>query len=82
RAVDDGEPLAEFTLATRVADRDVIAYRQRQPRLGADVEWYVLFERDAQLSVGCQHTAAGADTVRAACAAVLGSLRLRPPTAR
>jgi len=82
RAVDAGEPLAEFTLATRVADRDVIAYRQRQPRLGADVEWYVLFERDAQLSVGCQHTPAGTDTVRAACAAVLGSLRLSSPTAR
>jgi len=82
RAVDDGEPLAEFTLATRVADRNVIAYRQRQPRLGADVQWYVLFERDAQLSVGCQHTPAGADTVRAACAAVLGSLRLRTPAAR
>ncbi|HEY0573122.1 MAG TPA: type VII secretion-associated protein [Pseudonocardia sp.] len=82
RAVDDGEPLAEFTLATRVADRNVIAYRQRQPRLGTDVQWYVLFERDAQLSVGCQHTPAGADTVRAACVEVLGSLRLRSPTAR
>jgi type VII secretion-associated protein (TIGR03931 family) len=82
RAVDDGEPLTEFTLATRVADRNVIAYRQRQPQLGADVQWYVLFERDAQLSVGCQHTPAGADTVRAACVEVLGSLRLRSPTAR
>jgi type VII secretion-associated protein (TIGR03931 family) len=45
--------------------------------LGADVDWYVLFDRDAQLSVGCQHTEAGADAVRAACDQVLRSLRLR-----
>lgn len=77
QARDAGAELAEFTLSTRVAGRDVIAYRQRQPRLGAEVDWYVLFEGDAQLSVGCQHTPRGAETVRAACAEVVGSLRVR-----
>jgi type VII secretion-associated protein (TIGR03931 family) len=77
QARDAGADLAEFTLSTRVAGRDVIAYRQRQPRLGAEVEWYVLFEGDDQLSVGCQHTPRGAETVRAACAEVVGSLRVR-----
>ena len=48
------------------------AYRQRNPT-GSVVDWYVLFERDTQLSVGCQHTATGAAAVAAACAAVVGN---------
>ncbi|MDT7598481.1 MAG: hypothetical protein QOK26_558, partial [Pseudonocardiales bacterium] len=77
RSVAGGAVLDEFTLATRVADRDVIAYRQRQPGLGAEVDWYVIFERDAQLSVGCQHTPGGVEAVRTACVEVVGSLRMR-----
>jgi type VII secretion-associated protein (TIGR03931 family) len=76
--VDGGAELSDFTLATRVAGRNVIAYRQRRPGLGAQVDWYVLFDGDAQLSVGCQHTPSGVETVRSACAEVLGSLRSRP----
>jgi type VII secretion-associated protein (TIGR03931 family) len=78
RAVAEGAELTEFTLSTRFANRDVIAYRQRQPGLNAEVDWYVLFDRDAQLSVGCQRTSTGADAVRAACAEVVGTLRTRP----
>ena len=78
RAAAGGSELTEFTLSTRFAGRDVIAYRQRQPELNAEVDWYVLFDRDAQLSVGCQRTSAGADAVRAACAEVVGTLRARP----
>ena len=78
RAAAGGSALSEFTLSTRFAGRDVIAYHQRQPELNAEVDWYVLFDRDAQLSVGCQRTTAGADAVRAACAEVVGTLRARP----
>jgi len=78
RAATGGSVLTEFTLSTRFAGRDVIAYRQHQPELNAEVDWYVLFDRDAQLSVGCQRTSAGADAVRAACAEVVGTLRARP----
>ena len=77
RELAGGAELSDFTLATRFAGRDVIAYRQGQPRLGTQVDWYVLFDGDAQLSVGCQHTPSGADAVRSACAEVLGSLRAR-----
>jgi type VII secretion-associated protein (TIGR03931 family) len=77
RALASGSKLTELTGAVPVGDRRVITYRQHQPASGADVDWYVLFERDAQLSVGCQHTEAGADAVRAACDQVLRSLRLR-----
>ncbi|HEX4251154.1 MAG TPA: type VII secretion-associated protein, partial [Pseudonocardia sp.] len=78
RAVAAGSELTEFTLSTRFADRDVIAYRQRQPELNADVDWYVLFDRDSQLSVGCQRTPTGSGAVRAACAEVVGTLHARP----
>jgi type VII secretion-associated protein (TIGR03931 family) len=72
-----GAELDQFTLSTRIGDRDVIAYRQHQSLRNADVDWYVLFERDSELSVGCQHTEAGTEAVRAACAEVVASLRLR-----
>ena len=73
-----GDHLDGFTVSAHVGGREVIAYRQHQPRTGADVDWYVLFDGDSQLSVGCQHTYAAADAVRTACAEVLASLRLRP----
>ena len=60
--------------AAEVGGRPVTAYRQ-QERDGAIVEWYVVLDGDAQLSVGCRHTPAGTDAVRAACAVVVGSIR-------
>jgi type VII secretion-associated protein (TIGR03931 family) len=60
--------------AAEVGGRSVTTYRQRE-RDGAVVEWFVVLDGDAQLSVGCRHTPAGADVVRAACAAVVGSVR-------
>jgi type VII secretion-associated protein (TIGR03931 family) len=60
--------------AAQVGGRSVTTYRQRE-RDGAVVEWFVVLDGDAQLSVGCRHTPAGTDAVRAACAAVVGSVR-------
>jgi len=40
----------------------------------AEVDWYVVLDGEAQLSVGCRHTAAGAARVAAACATVVDSL--------
>jgi type VII secretion-associated protein (TIGR03931 family) len=60
--------------ATEIGGRSVTTYRQ-QERDGAVVEWYVVLDGDAQLSVGCRHTRAGTDAVRAACAVVVGSIR-------
>lgn len=78
RSRTGGSDLSGLALSVTVAGRDVIGYRQRQPVRGADVDWYVMFLRDAQISVGCQHTPRGIDAVRAACADVIGSLQLRP----
>lgn len=71
--------LTGLTMSTTYAGRTVIAYRQTMPVLRAEVNWYVLFDRDAQLSVGCQHTSSGAESVGAACAEVVASLARRTP---
>jgi type VII secretion-associated protein (TIGR03931 family) len=60
--------------AGHFAGRPVTAYRQAEPG-GTVVDWFVVLDRDAQLSVGCRHTAAGAEAVRAACAVVVASVR-------
>jgi type VII secretion-associated protein (TIGR03931 family) len=77
-AVASGAALEGFNPAASLAGRQVTTYRQRQPERDAVVDWYVMFDRGAQLSVGCQHTAAGAVAVGAGCEAVVGSLRLHP----
>jgi type VII secretion-associated protein (TIGR03931 family) len=77
RAVAAGSRLTDLAGSVPVGDRRAITYHQQQPAIGAEVDWYVLFERDAQLSVGCQHTPAGVAAVRSACEQVLGSVRLR-----
>jgi type VII secretion-associated protein (TIGR03931 family) len=71
-----GAALSGLAPSVRFAGRDVATYQQHQPGRGTDVDWYVVFSRGAQLSVGCQHTRAGAASVGSACATVLRTLRL------
>jgi type VII secretion-associated protein (TIGR03931 family) len=47
-----GGELTGLGAPTKVAGREFSTYRQRQPLLGTEVDWYVLFERDTQLSIG------------------------------
>lgn len=77
RSRAEGATLDGLVLSTSVAGRDVVGYHQHQPVRGAEVDWYVLFLRDAQISVGCQYTPTGLDVVREACARVVGSLQSR-----
>jgi type VII secretion-associated protein (TIGR03931 family) len=85
RAVAEGAPLAGFDDDARFAGRTVVTYRESGRGTGpvevdragpdrAEVDWYVVLDGDAQLSVGCRHTAAGAARVAAACATVVDSL--------
>jgi type VII secretion-associated protein (TIGR03931 family) len=79
RAAAGGAPLAGFDDAARFGGRRVVAYREVAADGGrgadaAEVDWYVVLDGDAQLSVGCRHTTAGAAAVRAACATVVASL--------
>jgi type VII secretion-associated protein (TIGR03931 family) len=73
-AVDSGAPLSGFDDDTRFAGRPVVSYRESGGGTAGDVDWYVVLDGDAQLSVGCRHTPAGAEAVGAACATVVGSL--------
>ena len=63
-------PLAGFT-ATPVRGsgrRDLPGDRRAARTRARIVDWYVVSRRRCELSVGCQHTAAGARPVAAACA--------------
>jgi len=75
RAAGDGAPLSGFDDDARFAGRAVVGYREAARPDAAQVDWYVVLDGEAQLSVGCRHTAAGAAAVAAACATVVGSLR-------
>jgi type VII secretion-associated protein (TIGR03931 family) len=69
-----GGRFSGYDPGAHVAGRPVTSYRQEEPG-GTVVDWFVVLDRDAQLSVGCRHTPAGAEAVRAACALVVGSVR-------
>ena len=75
RATADGAPLSGFDDDARFAGRAVVGYREAAGRDAAQVDWYVVLDGEAQLSVGCRRTTAGASAVAAACATVVGSLR-------
>lgn len=71
-AVAAGEPLTDFDPDAEFAGRAVVTYRQADDH---PVDWYVVFEGDSQLSVGCRATPARRAMVDAACATVVASLR-------
>jgi type VII secretion-associated protein (TIGR03931 family) len=73
-AVAEGSAFSGYDPGGHFAGRPVTAYGQEEPG-GTVVDWFVVLDRDAQLSVGCRHTAAGAAAVLAACAVVVASVR-------
>lgn len=73
-AVAGGSTLTDLRPDT-VAGRAVLRYRQRDADGRSEVDWFVIFERNAQLSVGCRHTPRGTVAVGAACPVVVGSVR-------
>lgn len=72
-AVANGSMLSDYDPSARMAGRDVTTYRQRDG--DTVVEWFVVLDGDAQLSVGCRSTPAGVAAVRAACVVVVASVR-------
>lgn len=72
-AVAAGSRLSGYDADARVAGRSGAAYRQADPD-GTVVDWFVLLDGDAQLSVGCRYTGANADAVRTACDRVVASV--------
>jgi type VII secretion-associated protein (TIGR03931 family) len=83
RAVGDLRSKYEQSTTLRLSDlkendtfagREVVSYRQRIDT--GTVEWFVLFERHAQVSIGCQHTDAGRDRVMGACDTVVRTMKV------
>jgi type VII secretion-associated protein (TIGR03931 family) len=72
-AVAGGSALSGYDPGAWFAGRPVTAYRQHEPDRTV-VDWFVVLDGDAQLSIGCRHTAAGVEAVRAACAIVVASV--------
>jgi type VII secretion-associated protein (TIGR03931 family) len=72
-AVAAGSTLSRYDPDARFAGRAVTSYRQDDAT--TVVDWFVVLDGTAQLSVGCRHTVAGADAVRSACAVVVASVR-------
>ncbi|RCW46737.1 type VII secretion-associated protein (TIGR03931 family) [Halopolyspora algeriensis] len=70
-----GRPFSGFEAHARFAGRDVVHYRQQ--RQATAVDWYVLHEGTARISVGCQYPPAKKKTVLSACAGIVRTLSLR-----
>jgi molecular chaperone DnaK len=73
-----GETFTGFDDHAEYAGRDVIHYQQALPNKDATVNWYVIFQRNTQVSVGCQHeNSGGRDAeVSAACEMIVRTLRI------
>jgi type VII secretion-associated protein (TIGR03931 family) len=71
-AVAAGSRLSGYDPDAEVAGRRGTTYLQEAD--GTVVEWFVVLDGDAQLSVGCRSTGANAGAVRAACDRVVGSV--------
>lgn len=70
--INAGERFSGFDESRNFAGREVVFYREELP--AADVEWYVIHEKQYRVSVGCQYGSSGADEVRKACEQVVRSL--------
>jgi type VII secretion-associated protein (TIGR03931 family) len=73
-AVGEGAPLSAFDAGARFAGRPVVSYREAGTATTGDVDWFVVLDGDAQLSVGCRYTPTRREAVVAACATVVGSM--------
>lgn len=61
-----------FKESHRFAGKDVVYYRRTAG--DATVDYYVVFQGNAQVTVGCQSSAGGRDRVRTACEQVVATL--------
>ncbi|NMO02395.1 type VII secretion-associated protein [Gordonia sp. TBRC 11910] len=69
------DAVSEFAASMRVGGREVIGYREA-PASGSPIAWYVLVERNLQVSIGCQAGAA-AQSMQTECVAAVTSAVIR-----
>ncbi|WP_436492356.1 type VII secretion-associated protein [Actinokineospora sp. HUAS TT18] len=71
---DGGDEFSGFEEKTTFGGREAIHYVERVDRRNAMVDWYVLFQGNAQVSVGCQYTQGGEQRVLTACESVVRTM--------
>jgi molecular chaperone DnaK len=67
--------LSDLTEQATFAGRRVVSYRQHLDQ--ATVDWFVLFEGHAQVSIGCWYTDPGHDRVLGACDQVVRTMTVK-----
>ncbi|HEY2723584.1 MAG TPA: type VII secretion-associated protein [Pseudonocardiaceae bacterium] len=67
---------SEFDTAAEFAGRAVVHYREH-PTDGSTVDWFVLFQGQVQVSVGCRHDPATRRQVGSACREVVRTVRIQ-----
>ncbi|MFI9385352.1 type VII secretion-associated protein [Kutzneria sp. NPDC052558] len=70
-----GSGYSGFSDSVRFGGKDVLYYNEQ--RDGASVDWYVVLQGKAQVSVGCQYPTGGKDAVLAACEQVVSTLAVQ-----
>ncbi|TDV47167.1 type VII secretion-associated protein [Actinophytocola oryzae] len=73
-----GDAFTGFDEKASFAGRQVIHYQQALPNKDATVDWYVVFQHNTQVSVGCQHENTGKRDreVATACEMIVRTLRI------
>jgi type VII secretion-associated protein (TIGR03931 family) len=69
---DQRANVSGFDPSASFAAKDVVYYREEAG--SATIDWYVLFQDEVQVSVGCQYPEDGRDRVRPACEQVVRTL--------
>lgn len=69
---DKRQNVSGFDASADFAGKDVVYYREEAETF--TVDWYVVLQGDAQVSVGCQFPASGEERVRSACEQVVRTL--------
>ncbi|MFD4644083.1 type VII secretion-associated protein [Lentzea sp. NPDC058436] len=72
---DKGDEVDAFAEDTTFAGKSVVHYREVVE--STEVEWYIQFAGEAQVSVGCQATEVTKGQVRAACEQIVRSLVIK-----
>jgi type VII secretion-associated protein (TIGR03931 family) len=67
--------LSDLNEKASFAGRDVVSYRQRTG--DTTVDWFVVFDKRAQVSIGCEYTEGGRDRVMAACDQVVRTMTVK-----
>lgn len=74
RAELDKRGFSDINADASFAGKEVVYYREKPAR--GTIDWYVLFDGNVQVSMGCEYTDLGAVQVRTACHQVIATMAI------